>query len=113
MNTQRIRAAQRLDVDEVPQRVLEVVHAVDERHVERASAQKRRHVLLRKEVISWSGQKFFCRGPSANSTRGSGSMPSARVSGRTSFKGFPARHADFQIGCRLYMFVCTRASTRK
>ena len=50
-----------LHVDEIPQRELELVHAVDERHVDTPAAQLGQHVMGGEKVIAGFGMDALQR----------------------------------------------------
>ena len=80
--------AQGLHVDEIAQRELEPVHAVDETELDRP-AEQAWHVVLREKIITRFGMDRGVGG-SGNCTSGAGSTPMARVCGPTRMIEWPS-----------------------
>ncbi len=99
--------AQRFDIDEVPQRVLEVVHAVDESHVERLATQQRRYILPRKEVIAGLGEYLLVGRQRKADARLRVDSQRQRLRPHQ-LQGLATRDAHFQVGRRPHLLVYAR-----
>ena len=104
---QGLRRAQRLDIDEVAQRVLEVVHAVDERHLQRLATQQRRHIGPGEELIAGLREYLLVGRRARTDAR---LRVDAQRQGRRPHQpqGLPARDAHLQVGGRPHMLMHPR-----
>ena len=100
-------SAQRFDVDEITQRELEVMHAIDERHLQWPPTQERGHVGAGEELITGLREDPLVR-------RQCESHPRLRVDAQREclwcyeLQRFATGHADFQVGRRTHVLVHAR-----